>query len=126
MLSVLSEYIPSIPPVTIDGIYGSATRAAVLAAQRRFGLPETGVVDPATWDEIYDQYSGIENTSLRRRSTAVNSSEAVRAGNFSNQRNGRGRPSSQNTANQKFNTSASITQFPGVDLSIGSKDPTAQ
>ena len=42
MLSVLSEYIPEIPPVTIDGSYGSATRAAVLAAQRRFRLPETG------------------------------------------------------------------------------------
>jgi len=44
MLSVLSAYIPEIPPVSVDGIFGQATRAAVLAAQRRFRLPETGVV----------------------------------------------------------------------------------
>ena len=42
MLAMLSEYIPEIPPVAVDGIYGKATRAAVLAAQRRFRLPETG------------------------------------------------------------------------------------
>ena len=52
MLSVLSSYIPSIPPVTVDGVYGNATRAAVLAAQRRFRLPETGTVGPQTWDAI--------------------------------------------------------------------------
>ena len=36
---------------------------AVIAAQRRFGLPETGIVNFDTWDEIYDQFSGIETTS---------------------------------------------------------------
>ena len=126
MLSVLSEYIRSIPPLTIDGIYGSATRAAVLAAQRRFGLPETGVVDPATWDEIYDQFAGIENTSLRQRSSAVNSSEAVRAGNFTSQRPIRPRPNGQNSTTQQYNASSSITQFPGNDLAMGSKDPVMQ
>ena len=65
MLSVLSEYIPRIPQVTVDGIFGPATRTAVLAAQGWFGLPQTGVVDEDTWDEVYDQFAGIENTSLR-------------------------------------------------------------
>ena len=65
MLSVLSSYIPEIPPINIDGIYGQATRAAIIAAQRRFGLPETGATDASTWEKIYDQFSGIENTSLR-------------------------------------------------------------
>ena len=60
MLAMLSEYIPEIPPVAVDGIYGKATRAAVLAAQRRFRLPETGGVDPETWQAIYGQFSGIE------------------------------------------------------------------
>ena len=69
MLSVLSQYIQTIPPLAIDGIYGSATRDAVYAAQRRFGLPLTGRVDDVTWQKIYDQYSGIENTTLRDRET---------------------------------------------------------
>ena len=69
MLSVLSEYIPRIPEVTVDGIFGPATRTAVLAAQGWFGLPQTGVVDEDTWDEIYDQFAGIENTSLRSEVT---------------------------------------------------------
>lgn len=126
MLSVLSEYIPSIPPLTIDGIFGSATRAAVLAAQRRFRLPETGIVDPVTWDEIYDQFAGIENTSLRQRSSAVNSSEAVRAGSFPSQRSSRPRANSQLSGNQQNNTASSITQFPGTDLAMGSRDPISQ
>ena len=69
MLSVLSEYIPRIPEVEVDGIFGPATRTAVLAAQGWFGLPQTGVVDEDTWDDIYDQFAGIENTSLRSEVT---------------------------------------------------------
>ena len=69
MLSVLSEYIPRIPQVQVDGIFGPATRTAVLAAQGWFGLPQTGVVDEDTWDDLYDQFAGIENTSLRSEVT---------------------------------------------------------
>ena len=65
MLSVLSEFIPQVPEVNIDGVFGPATRNAVIAAQGFLGLPQTGVVDEVTWDEIYDQFAGIENTALR-------------------------------------------------------------
>ena len=65
MLSVLSEFIPQVPEVAIDGVFGPATRNAVIAAQGFLGLPQTGVVDEATWNEIYDQFAGIENTALR-------------------------------------------------------------
>jgi peptidoglycan hydrolase-like protein with peptidoglycan-binding domain len=105
MLNTLATFIPEIPPVSVDGIFGSATRAAVLAAQRRFRLPETGVVDAATWDEIYDQYAGIENTALRSRE------------NFPN--NGR-------TNNTRYNRTSTMSQFPGNDLSIGAQDPVRQ
>ena len=105
MLSTLSNFISEIPPVTVDGIYGNATRAAVLAAQRRFRLPETGVVDAATWDEIYDQYSGIENTALRNRE------------NF---------PNTNGSSNGRYNRSSTMSQFPGNDLSIGAQDPVRQ
>ena len=113
MLSVLSEYIPEIPPINIDGIYGPATRAAVLAAQRRFRLPETGTVGAQTWDEIYDQYSGIENTTLRNGETFPGGNQSPR----SVQRTGNG---------VNYNRTTTLTQFPGRDLSIGSQDPVRQ
>lgn len=106
MLSVLSAYIPTIPPVNIDGIYGPATRAAVLAAQRRFGLPETGTVGAQTWDQIYDQYSGIENTTLRSGETFPNNST--------------------NPGRINYARTTTQTQFPGRDLSVGSQDATRQ
>ena len=117
MLSVLSAYIPSIPPVQIDGVYGSATADAVIAAQRWFGLQETGSsVDSTTWDAIYDQFSGIENTSLRNTetfpSTSSNAAPAF-SPNRSQQRN-------------RYNTTSTMTQFPGRDLSVGSQDPIKQ
>ena len=119
MLSTLSSYISSIPPVSIDGIYGQATRAAVLAAQRRFRLPETGTVGDATWDAIYDQYSGIENTSLRDRERFPNgTSENVRSVMAST----RGSVSPSTQVN-RYSRTSTLTQFPGRDLSIGSQDP---
>lgn len=126
MLSVLSRYIPNIPPVAVDGIFGSATRAAVLAAQRRFALPETGNVDNSTWDAIYNQYSGIENTSLRSAtsfpvsaSNTVTSSNVRPAGNFN-----RVNSTKQNTTRHGYTRTTTMTQFPGRDLSIGSQDAT--
>ncbi len=108
MLSVLAEYIPQIPSVTVDGIFGSATRDAVLAAQRYFGLPETGQVDDATWDDIYDQFSGIETISLR-------DPEPFPPANLSN-----------SPARQRYARSTTMTQFPGRDLSAGAQDPVRQ
>jgi len=117
MLSVLASYIPGIPPLTVDGIYGNTTRAAVLAAQRRFGLPETGTVDPLTWDEIYDQYAGIENTTLRSGENFPQVlPQAVPA--LARGRNGNGR--------QPYARTSTLTQFPGRDLSMGSQDPVRQ
>lgn len=114
MLSVLAAHIPTIPPLTVDGIYGQQTRAAVLAAQRRFGLPETGSVGVQTWDAIYDQYSGIETANLR-------SGESF-PGRNTNSGNNNGR----NNARSNYARTTTLTQFPGRDLSTGSQDPVKQ
>jgi peptidoglycan hydrolase-like protein with peptidoglycan-binding domain len=114
MLSVLSAYINSIPPVTVDGIFGPDTRSAVVAAQRYFGLPQTGIVDERTWDEIYDQFAGIENTSLRSGERFPTQPAAVQA--FARQNPGRGR----------YAGSTTLTQFPGDDLRPGRQDPVRQ
>ena len=60
MLNVLSDFIPSIPPLTETGIYDSATRDAVRAFQQYDGLPITGSVDARTWDALYEQFASIE------------------------------------------------------------------
>lgn len=116
MLSVLSTYIPEIPNLTVDGIYGNATRAAVIAAQRRFGLPETGIVDPLTWDEIYDQYAGIENTTLRNGETFPGQGQQIVPAAARN----------RNANRQQYARTGTLTQFPGRDLSMGSQDPVRQ
>lgn len=119
MLAMLSEYIQEIPPVAVDGIYGRATRAAVLAAQRRFRLPETGVVDPETWQAIYGQFSGIENTTLRSEESfpvsGTMTPAAVPAGNFT-------RSGTDFGSKTLYARSSTLQQFPGRDLSIGSRD----
>ena len=121
MLSVLSSYIQAIPPVTVDGVYGQATRAAVLAFQRRYQLPETGTVGETTWDTLYDQYSGIENTSLRsaERFPVNQTSSAVPAAAIQT----RGRQTNRNGA---YSQTTVMTQFPGRDLSVGNQDPVRQ
>ena len=60
MLSVLSDFIPSIPPLTINGTFDRATRDAVRAFQQYAGFPVTGAVDAAVWDAIYAQFSSVE------------------------------------------------------------------
>ena len=108
MLAILSDFIPQIPPLSVDGVFGTATKEAVLAAQRYFGLPETGIVNAATWEEIYDQYSGIENTSLRDPEVFPNASLA------------------NSPRRQHYSRSSTMTQFPGRDLSTGTQDPIRQ
>jgi peptidoglycan hydrolase-like protein with peptidoglycan-binding domain len=110
MLSVLSAYISQIPPLTIDGIFGQQTRNAVLAAQRRFELPETGVVDGETWDEIYDQFSGIENATLRDPQDFPYTQAVI----------------GQTQPRNRHARTTTLTQFPGNDLRNGSQDPVRQ
>ena len=111
MLALLSEYIEEIPSISIDGIFGTATGNAVRAAQRYFGLPITGIVDEETWDELYDQYSGIENVTLRNAETFPQQTTQ----------------STTNNANRsRFARTSTMTQFPGENLQTGSRDTIKQ
>ena len=119
MLSVLSAYIQNIPSVTVDGIFGPATRDAVVAAQRWFGLPQTGQVDDRTWDEIYDQFAGIENTSLRDGEVFP----VIRPTNGTRQGAVQAMASMNRT---RYSQTTTLTQFPGEDLRLGRQDPISQ
>lgn len=47
------------PEVTVDGIFDSKTKYALIEFQKRNGLNPTGIVDRKTWDMLYGQYLGI-------------------------------------------------------------------
>lgn len=58
-LDMIATVYTAIPRVTPDGIYGPRTADAVREFQSIFGLPQTGVVDFATWYRISHIYVGI-------------------------------------------------------------------
>ena len=110
MLRVIGAYVSAIPQVEVDGIFGPATRNAVLAAQRYFGLPQTGSVDLTTWDEIYDQFTGIENASFRDLESFPYTSAII------------GGTSPRN----RYSRTTTMTQFPGYDLAMTNQDTVRQ
>ena len=82
----------------------------MIAAQARFGLPQTGIVNAATWDEIYDQFSGIENTTLRDPQDFPYTQAVI----------------NQTQPRNRYARTTTMTQFPGNDLSAGDQDPVKQ
>ena len=62
-LAILAENTDEIPDIAIDSIFGPATRNAVEAFQRLYGLPVTGIVDAATWNTLFNVYRGIVTSS---------------------------------------------------------------
>ena len=58
-LYLLSAYYPSIPRINYDGIFGTATRNAVIAFQQIAGLTADGIIGPATWQALYSTYEKL-------------------------------------------------------------------
>lgn len=58
-LAVVGAYYQSVQPVDITGYFGEQTEISVKSFQKVFGLPETGVVDRKTWNDLYRAYLGI-------------------------------------------------------------------
>ncbi len=58
-LDRVAEVYSGIPRIQADGIFGEKTKAAVTAFQRTFNLPQTGVIDFATWYKISQIYVGV-------------------------------------------------------------------
>ncbi len=61
-LDTIATVYSAIPHITPDGVFGPATEAAVREFQSIFGMPQTGVIDFATWyriSHIYVAVSGI-------------------------------------------------------------------
>lgn len=61
-INYLSQYYSTIPPVSIDGVFGDETLSAVIDMQNTFGLNPDGVVGEETWETMYRAYLGIIET----------------------------------------------------------------
>lgn len=126
MLAVLANFIASIPAPAITGSFGSETRQAVLAFQQWRGLTATGAVNAADWDEIYDQFFGIEDTVFQDAALFPAAQDtAVAAGNFS--RTARRTASAYHTPQaQRYASTSRQMQYPGYLLRLGTHDTRSE
>lgn len=65
MLNLLARVYSAIPLLEEDNIYGPMTEAAVTDFQRIAHLPETGVVDSATWYSLTTFYNTLMSAEQR-------------------------------------------------------------
>lgn len=100
LLSVVSEFYSNVPPVAVDGIYGPATRQAVLAVQQMAGLSQDGVVGEQTWQALYRLYAGIADTMTEYTNVIPE----------------------QYRPQLAESDATSLTQYPGRPLTLGSTD----
>ena len=63
-LKIARTVYSSLNNVTVDGIFGAATAAAVKKFQSYFGLTSDGVVGRTTWNKLYEVYNDIANKLL--------------------------------------------------------------
>ena len=71
-LSYINLYVPTVLAATYDGDYGAGTENAVRSFQKTYRLPETGVVNRATFDKMEGvYYSLIANIDFQYREGRV-------------------------------------------------------
>ena len=63
-LKIARTVYASLRSVTVDGMFGAATAAAVKRFQSYFGLTSDGVVGRTTWQKLYEVYNDIANKLL--------------------------------------------------------------
>lgn len=51
-LNIIADSNPQIPNITVDGVFGPATKNAVIAFQRLLGVEQNGAIGPAEWAEL--------------------------------------------------------------------------
>ncbi len=56
-LRTIAQNNSAVPLITVDGIFGNQSKAAVIAVQKLAGLPQTGAVGPLTWNAIVNLYN---------------------------------------------------------------------
>lgn len=107
LLSILAQFYTNIPAVEVDGSFGEKTRASVRALQQEAGLPQTGTVDRATWDDLVARFVGIDRTVLMNADFFPY--VTVPAGEIPPE-------------DLRYALAARMGQFPGTTLSYGQTD----
>ena len=64
-LNTVAQVYTEIPTINVSGTFDAATENAVIIFQRIFGIPQSGVVGPITWEILAEKYTEIENGKLR-------------------------------------------------------------
>ena len=67
-LNQISKYY-DIPSVVADGVFGNATKEAVIAFQRLFGLSQDGIIGQSTWNKIVEVYNGLKKSKTANNIT---------------------------------------------------------
>ncbi|MCI2047733.1 MAG: peptidoglycan-binding protein [Faecalibacterium sp.] len=63
-LRIAKSNYSSLNDVSVDGVFGAATKAAVIKFQSYFGLTADGIVGQNTWNKLYEVYNDIANKLL--------------------------------------------------------------
>ena len=61
-LNFVADFVPTVPSVSEDGVFGEETENAVRAFQSTYGLTPDGAVGILTWDRLYNVYLGFADS----------------------------------------------------------------
>lgn len=79
-LAVVGAYYNSVPMLSITGEFDADTVQSLRAFQRIYGLPQTGIADRPTWNDLYRAYSGILESQPPGECTALYPNQVLREG----------------------------------------------
>ncbi|MBQ8920538.1 MAG: peptidoglycan-binding protein [Oscillospiraceae bacterium] len=79
-LAVVAAYYNSVIPIRISGDYNEETAASVRSFQQTYGLPQTGIADRRTWNDLYRAYRGILDSQPPTDCARLYPNEVLREG----------------------------------------------
>lgn len=113
MLRVVGEFLQQLPQPAQSGTFDAATREAVLAFQGYEALPQSGVVDAATWDALLRQYTSIDEAVFQSSALFPDNAPDSAAAVFAAQ---------DGSAQTPYRDSTRFLQFPAQTLRLGMSD----
>ena len=79
-LAVVGAYYNSVIPIRITGNFDADTAASLRSFQQTYGLPQTGIADRRTWNDLYRAYQGILDSQPPTDCARLYPNEVLREG----------------------------------------------